>query len=128
MESHSLAHDLETVNHAFISSSVDYCDSLQSDISHKDLKHFQPVQKEATTVLTGIKVEIRFLHPVRGLLKHISLITFLPQFIPSVLCGCEAFCHHYHRSQRLGYTSCYSLTALFRSCGRRAHCELKNMQ
>lgn len=116
-----LAHDLETANHAFISSSVDYCDSLQSDISHKDLKHLQPVQKEAATFLTGIKVEIRFLHPI-------SMITFLPQFIPTFLCVCEAFCRHYHLLQNLGYTTCYSLTALFRSCGRRAHCELKNMQ
>lgn len=47
--------DLETVVHAFISSRLDYCNSLYVGISHRQLSRLQLVQNAAARLLTGTK-------------------------------------------------------------------------
>lgn len=47
--------DLETVVHAFISSRLDYCNSLYVGISHQQLSRLQLVQNAAARLLTGTK-------------------------------------------------------------------------
>ncbi|MGL4878764.1 hypothetical protein, partial [Paraclostridium dentum] len=45
--------DAETIIHAFISSRLDYCNSLFSSLHQKDLKRLQIVQHSAARLLTG---------------------------------------------------------------------------
>ncbi len=47
--------DLETVIHAFITSRLDYCNSLYVGICQRHLSHLQTVQNAAARLLTGIK-------------------------------------------------------------------------
>ena len=45
--------DLETLIHAFITSRLDYCNSLHAGLTHSTLKRLQLVQKAAARLLTG---------------------------------------------------------------------------
>ncbi len=47
--------DLETVIHAFITSRLDYCNSLYVGICQRHLSHLQIVQNAAARLLTGMK-------------------------------------------------------------------------
>lgn len=47
--------DLETVIHAFITSRLDYCNSLYMGLTHSTLSRLQMVQNAAARLLTGTK-------------------------------------------------------------------------
>lgn len=46
-------HDFERVIHAFISSHIDYCNSLYVGLDQSSLRHLQAVQNVAARLLTG---------------------------------------------------------------------------